>query len=182
MIEAVPEKKATAAFDLLYKEYYGPLVTYGHQLINNEQQAEEIATDVFIKLLRKKDDLNHPKDIKLFLYVTMRNACYDYLRYQQSAETTNQEIFDFVMSATDMPRTAEDVNKAQLLQAIFEEIEHLPQQCRQVFKHLFFNGMSTDQIMGAMKISRQVVQEQKNKALTLLRLALLKPDLPFYHL
>jgi RNA polymerase sigma-70 factor (family 1) len=174
MSQALPEKNFMEAFSILYRQHHRPLVAYGHQLINNEQQAEEIATDVFIKLLRKKNDFSDSKDIKLFLYVTVRNACYDYLRYGQPAETTHQEIIDFVTDPEEGRDKHEDLFRAQILQAIYHEIEHLPEQCKQVFKYLFFNGMSTDQITAEMKISPKTVREQKNRALTLLRLSLLK--------
>lgn len=161
------------AFSCLYRQHHQLLTDYSCQLINNEQHAEEIVTEIFIKLLRKRNDFDCVQDIKSFLYVTTRNACYDYLRCQTHGETSQQEILNLAGAAEDGADA--DDTKVKVLQAIYREIEHLPIQCKEVFKHIFFNGLSIEQIASVMKISSQAVQEQKNRALTLLRLSLLKP-------
>ena len=182
MISALPEKDFmeafrhgdSEAFSCLYRQHHQSLAYYSHQLINHKQHAEEIVTDIFIKLLRKRKDFTSTQDIKTFLYVSTRNACYDYLRCAACAEIRQQEVLDLI----DEPEEGEDEDraKARMLQAIYEEIEHLPIQCKQVFKNIFFNGLSTEQIALSMKMSSQAVLEQKSRALTLLRLSLLKPD------
>jgi RNA polymerase sigma-70 factor (ECF subfamily) len=164
------------AFSCLYRQHHQSLTHYSHQLINHEQQAEEIVTDVFIKLLRKRKDFTCTQDIKSFLYVTTRNACYDYLRCKKHTEPEHGEMLD--LAGESAPGEDKDQAKARVLQAIYEEIEHLPVQCRQVFKNIFFDGLGTEQIAAALKISSQAVLEQKNRALTLLRLSLLKPATP----
>ncbi|WP_315818083.1 helix-turn-helix transcriptional regulator [Paraflavitalea speifideaquila] len=46
-----------------------------------------------------------------------------------------------------------------------------------MFKYIFFNGFTTDQIARQLNISPQTVINQKTRALKLLRLSLLKKDL-----
>jgi RNA polymerase sigma-70 factor (family 1) len=181
MLSALPERDFirafrygdSEAFSCLYRQHHQPLTQFSRQLINNEQHAEEIVTDVFIKLLRKRNDFDSTQDIKTFLYVTTRNACYDYLRYAAYTESAQREVLDLAEEAEE--EGDQDEAKAKVLHTIYQEVEHLPVQCKLVFKNIFFNGLSTEQIATAMKISSQAVLEQKNKALTLLRLSLLKP-------
>lgn len=181
MLSALPERDFMKAFrygdsevfSCLYRQHHQSLTQFSHQLINNEQHAEEIVTDIFIKLLCKRNDFDSIQDIKTFLYVTTRNTCYDYLRCTAYTETEQREVSDLTKEAEE--KGDQEEAKAKVLHAIYQEIEHLPVQCKQVFKHIFFNGLSTEQIAVAMKISSQAILEQKNRALTLLRLSLLKP-------
>jgi RNA polymerase sigma-70 factor (ECF subfamily) len=163
------------AFNHLFRLHYRPLVYYGNQLVNDEQEAEDIVVDTFVKLLRKRADFDNLKDIKAFLFVAVRNACYDYLRYMQRHETSHQELF-YLAGKQDIMEDKEMI-KAKVLQEIYNEIEHLPGQCQKVFKYIFFNGLTTDQIANEMNISPQTVLNQKTRALRMLRLSLLKKDL-----
>lgn len=164
-----------AAFDYLFKLHYRPLVYYGSQLVADEQEAEDIVVETFVKLLRKRSDFDNLPDIKAFLFTSVRNACYDYLRYTQRHETSQQEL----IYLTGKEETIDDVEmiKAKVLQEIYNEIEHLPAQCQKVFKYVFFHGFTTEQIATEMNISPQTVLNQKNRALNQLRSSLLKKNL-----
>ncbi len=163
------------AFNHLFRLHYRPLVYYGNQLVSDEQEAEDIVVDTFVKLLRKRADFDNLKDIKAFLFISVRNACYDYLRYMQRHETSHQELF-YLAGKQEFMEDNEMI-KAKVLQEIYNEIENLPGQCQKVFKYIFFNGLTTDQIANEMDISPQTVLNQKTRALRLLRLSLLKKDL-----
>jgi RNA polymerase sigma-70 factor (family 1) len=164
-----------AAFDHLFKLYYRPLVYYGSQLVADEQEAEDIVVETFVKLLRKRTDFDKLPDIKAFLFTSVRNACYDHLRYTQRHETSHQEL----IYLTGKEEIIEDLEmiKAKVLQEIYNEIENLPAQCQKVFKYVFFHGLTTEQIAAEMNISPQTVLNQKNRALSLLRSSLLKKNL-----
>lgn len=163
------------AFNYLFRLHYRPLVYYGNQLVSDEQEAEDIVVDTFVKLLRKRTDFDNLKDIKAFLFISVRNACYDYLRYMQRHETSHQELFYLAGKQEIMDDN--EMIKAKVLQEIYNEIENLPGQCQKVFKYIFFNGLTTEQIAHTMGISPQTVLNQKTRALRLLRLSLLKKDL-----
>ena len=163
------------AFDHLFKLHYRALVYYGSQLVADEQEAEDIVVETFVKLLRKRADFDNLPDIKAFLFTSVRNACYDYLRYTQRHEISHQEL----IYLTGKEETIDDVEmiKAKVLQEIYNEIENLPTQCQKVFKYVFFHGLTTEQIAAEMNISPQTVLNQKNRALNQLRSSLLKKNL-----
>lgn len=163
------------AFDYLFKLHYRPLVYYGNQLTGNEQEAEDIVVEVFVKLLRKRNDFDNLQDIKSFLFTSVRNACYDHLRYLQRHETSHKDYS--YLKGNQETIDDQEMIKAKVLQTIYHEIENLPAQCQKVFKYVFIHGLSTEQIAAEMNISPQTVLNQKTRALQLLRMSLLKKNL-----
>lgn len=164
-----------AAFDYLFKLHYRALVYYGSQLVGDEQEAEDVVVETFVKLLRKRADFDNLQDIRSFLFTSVRNACYDYLRYMQRHETSHQELI-YLTGKEEITDDLEMI-KAKVLQEIYNEIENLPTQCQKVFKYVFLHGLTTEQIAAEMNISPQTVLNQKTRALNLLRLSLLKKNL-----
>ncbi len=67
-----------------------------------------------------------------------------------------------------------EILRVELLKEIYDEIENLPGRCRQVFKALFIEGLSTDQIAENLSINVQTVRTQKARAIQLIKIQLLK--------
>jgi len=130
-----------ASIRQLYHLYYRPLCYFAERLVGNKAEAEDIAVDSFLKLLRKKDDFTTLPDIRSFLFTATRNACFDHLRKNRSKDKSAREL-------TYLARPEEQFGEREMiaskvLQIIYTEIESLPPQCRAVFTSLFMKGKST---------------------------------------
>jgi RNA polymerase sigma-70 factor (family 1) len=154
----------------LYVLYYRPLCYFNQKLINFSQEAEDISTETFLKLLQKRNDFDSLSDIKSFLFTASKNACLDFLRKEKRHNKSHQEIS--LLSPLEELFGEQEMITAKVLQAIYAEIENLPNQCQQVFKSIFIEGKSTAMIAEEMGISPQTVLNQKTKALQKIRLAL----------
>lgn len=158
----------------LYKTHYRPLCYFNQKIVQHIQEAEDISTEVFLKLLRKKNDFGSLNEIKSFLFTASKNACLDFLRKQKQQIT--QELSSDIVTI-DENSIDEEMLTAKILQSIYAEIESLPKQCKQVFKAIFIEGKSTAVIAEEMGISPQTVLNQKTKALRIIRLAINQEDI-----
>jgi RNA polymerase sigma-70 factor (family 1) len=164
-----------AAVKQLYDLHYQALCYYADKLLFNKEEAEDIAVESFLKLLRKKDDFDNLKDIESFLFTSARNACIDVLRKTKRREK-DHETLAFLSEPDSFPDDKEMIT-AMTLQTIYAEIENLPQQCKLVFQAIFIDGKTTSQIAEEMGISPQTVLNQKSKAIQVLRMKLYKEGL-----
>lgn len=159
-----------AAIRQLYDLYYRSLCYFAEKLINDKAEAEDIAVNTFLKLLKKKDDFDKLPGIKAFLFTTTRNACIDHLRKIKRQNKSNIEFKN--LSEPDEMFGDKEMITAKVLQVIYAKVESLPCQCQQIFKSIFIESKSTSIIALEMGISPQTVLNQKSKAIQILRLAL----------
>lgn len=165
----------TNAIRDVFGAFYRPLCYFATQLIGNQQEAEDIAIDSIIKLLEKRKDFDNLVNIKSFLFVTVRNACFDYLRSEQRHGRSHNELLYLQGEAEE--QIENEMIKARVLQEIFVQVEKLPTQCRKIFKLIFYKGLSTAEIAQQMGLTARTVLNQKTRAINLLRSTLLNKDM-----
>jgi RNA polymerase sigma-70 factor (ECF subfamily) len=68
------------AFDSLVRKYHGKLISLIYQIIGSNNEAEDIAQEIFIKIFYKLNDYNPQYPFYSWLYRITINKCYDYLR------------------------------------------------------------------------------------------------------
>lgn len=156
----------------LFDMFYHRLCYYAESIIHQRQEAEDIVVEGFLKLLKKREDFEDTGDIKSFLYTATRNACIDYLRKQKRHRQSEIEI----QYLSEQTSSTEDIHliNAEVMATLYEEIERLPPQCAQIFKLMFFQRLTTDQVAKQLSISPKTVLNQKGKAIQLLRKAFLQ--------
>jgi len=159
----------------LYKIYYRPLCYFNQKIIQHTHEAEDISTEIFLKLLQRKNDFGSLGEIKGFLFTASKNACLDFLRKEKQQQKSHDRIFPVI--AIDENFIEQEMLTAKILQSIYAEIESLPKHCKQVFKAIFIEGKSTAVIAEEMGISPQTVLNQKTKALRIIRLAIYQEDI-----
>lgn len=65
---------------LLFEKLWSPLVHYAMNITGNEKEAEDIVSDVFVKLLNTQKTFPRFEDAKAYLYIMVRNRCFDHLK------------------------------------------------------------------------------------------------------
>jgi len=156
-------KKGDAkVFAWMYKLYYNRLLYFAKQLIADEQEAQDIISGVFIKLWHKRADFGSMPSVRAFLYVAVRNACFDFLKYSKRLAARQK---DFQYWAEDKEEEVLHLMlKAELLQEIVAEIEKLPPQYQAVCKLSFFEGLANDEIAEKLELSVKTVRNIKAMA------------------
>jgi RNA polymerase sigma-70 factor (ECF subfamily) len=166
------------ALNVLWKNHYKALVYFADQLVRNNLLSEDIVAETFVKVWNMHDRFDNVHSIKAFLYVTVRNTCYDHLRSQEIHARIHKEIlYTADYYATEMGRDDYDMMYAEYIQQLYVQVANLPERCREVFKLYFFNRSSTREIADLLNISEQTVRNQKTKAIHMLRSVLLKKDM-----
>jgi RNA polymerase sigma-70 factor (family 1) len=137
-------------------------------LIRDRPAAEDIVKDTFIKLWLKQQDFGTPQNVKAFLYITVRNACLNYLRHMQVREATQKELTYLGMDREDA-HVLNNMIKTEVMHEIYAEIEKFPKKRRYIFKLAYLEGMKNEEIANLLNISISTVKTQKARAILALR-------------
>ena len=115
-------------FDLHYKS----LCYCAGRLIQNDTEAEDIVSNCFVKLWKSEREVKSNESIKAFLYISCRNACFNYLRDLKVKTALQQEYF--AQLASSVQTVFVKIVKAEVLALLEKEIELLPDKYREVFR------------------------------------------------
>jgi RNA polymerase sigma-70 factor (family 1) len=169
------KKGSSHAFKAVYNLYFPSLCFFAKRLVDNDAEGEDIAADSFIKLLNRHEFFDTLPNIKAFLYITTRNACLNYLRYMQKQASSKKDL-ELLQEGADEHVLSHMVH-AEVLREVEYEIEQLPQRCKEIFKLIYYERKSADEIAQQLNISINTVWVQRAKAIQLIRTNLLKKGL-----
>ena len=160
------------AFQIIFEEFNRVLFTCAMQLVKDKEQAEDIVSETFSKLWLRHEVFQTTGHVKAFLFVTTRNACLNHLRHIQR-KTASQSELSYILKDKDDQDVITDMIQGELLKKIYPVIEMLPKKCKAIFKMIYFEDASTDEVAARLNISARNVLNQKRRALLLLKKKLL---------
>jgi RNA polymerase sigma-70 factor, ECF subfamily len=68
------------AYQELYENFKGPIMSYVSALVRNESVAEEVTQEVFLRVYRTRETYRAEAKFSTWLWTITRNACLDHLR------------------------------------------------------------------------------------------------------
>lgn len=156
-----------SAFNQLFRCFYIRLVDFAANILKARPPAEEIVNDVFVKLWQRRQYLPEVQKLKVFLYVAVKNGCYNYLRSNSLWSVTVG--IDQVASITTLQDPEADMAFRELQHRLNSIIAALPEQCRQVFRMVREDGLKYKEVAEVLQISPRTVETQLFRAVKKIR-------------
>jgi RNA polymerase sigma-70 factor (ECF subfamily) len=160
----IAENNDNHAFGQLYMSYIDKLRQFANSIIKNHELAEEIVSDVFLKIWRNRANLKKIENFKLYLYISTKNTALNYL-----SRHFRKEIVSLDEMALNIP--AVNYNPENLLitseavKKIEFAIQNLPLRCRLIFKLAKEDGLKYNDISKLLNISIKTIDNQMAIAL-----------------
>jgi RNA polymerase sigma-70 factor (ECF subfamily) len=158
------------AFEVLFKQWYEPLCKYAHSLLQDRDEAEDIAQKTFCKLWDQRDKVEIHTSIKSYLYRMVHNECLNRIKQLQIQSEHKEKIANSSAIADNC--TEETLFHKELSKRIELAIAALPERCREVFLLSRMQHLSYVKIAETLQISPNTVETQIVKALKVLRMKL----------
>ncbi len=152
----------------IFHLYNRSLLYFALQYVKTREVAEEIVSDVFVKVWRLREDFYEIEKLKAFLYISTKNACLNHLKtsYIKQKKINIDECGEFLSDDSD---TYMKIIKAELVKSIFEEVSKLPLRQQEVFRLSYLDDLSTEEISEKLKISHTSVYTNRSRAIKTLR-------------
>lgn len=151
---------------------------FTYSIIRNKEASEEIVSDLFYKLWERREHVESLEKIKAFLFVSARNACYDYINSPKNRIKQEWDLLDTIDNQE--ADTLHRIIYSELVELIVREVDKLPKQQAVVFRMSFLEGMTTEEICLKLGTSIGNVYFAKSKALSTLRRVFERKDLKLY--
>ncbi len=154
-------------FEMLFKTHYKALLAYAFVILKDEDDAEEIVQQLFLKFWEKRELLSVQTSLKAYLYKCVYHDSLNYLKHQK-VKTKYQDFTQHSMNNTYNDR----LEVTELQEQINLALNDLPEQCRTIFQMSRFEELKYREIAEALGLSIKTVENQMGKALRIMRIKL----------
>lgn len=148
-----------------FNVYYPLLTIYASKYIDDINVCEDIIQDVFISFWMKKKSFPNVLAVKSFLYISVRNACLDYLKHTKVVEK-----FRIHSLARDenSESVMDEIIRKEAYSEIYGEINKLPEMGKKVLL-LAIKENSNEEIAEILNIAITTVKTHKARAYKIMR-------------
>ena len=157
-------------FDLLYMSYYPKAKTFLMNMLDDADEAEDLAQDAFVKLWTSREQLAQVRNLNSYVYQTVKYTLFAHVNKKKEIMQTGIE------GAYDLP-SQDDLESVvcsnELEQLIEHVIDSMPPQRKRIFTMSRKEGMTTEEISQKLGISKRTVETHISLALATLRNAIL---------
>lgn len=153
------------AFAELYNHYKIPAIKFCVSLVKDEEEAENMIHDVFIKIWEKRNQINPDLNFNSYLFTCLRNLAFDYFKKMEKSQFLKQQYMDRM---EEMHNGATDAEEAKIV-LLRAGIDALSEKRKQILKLNVEEGKSYQEIAELMRISKNTVKNQLVKAKQFLR-------------
>ena len=154
----------TRRFQLLMEVTSDELLHYALSFVRNQEIAEELISDVYVKIWHKRSELPNIQNIRSYLFIAVKNSCLSHLRKMKNEKIVFiDEYNDFLFPAIES--NDEETIEKEKLNKIYEAIGELPPKCKEAFSLAKINGFKHREIADIMSISEKTVNNHLVTAL-----------------
>lgn len=148
-----------SAYREIFISFYKPLQQFAFSFVKSRELAEEIVSDVFLKIWLNRSELHLVENLKVYLYVSIKNTSLKYLLKQHrqvaiSIDELEVELESFSRTPEEIMLTAEMLNK------IKESVNSLPPRCKIIFKLIKEDGLKYKEVAEILNISIKTIDNQ----------------------
>lgn len=172
-------------FENFYITWYSRVKYFARDYVLSDEEAENIAQDVFWEFYQKREELGFHINLVAYLFTSVKNKCIDYLRrrlMEQEAAVKMQEEFDlsFRMKFDSLEAfNLEGLSEDNIKDIIEKALDTLPERCREIFVMSKIEGKKQKEIAEELNVSVKTIESQMTIAYKKLREEL-KNHLPLF--
>jgi RNA polymerase sigma-70 factor (ECF subfamily) len=154
------------AFEQIFHHYYQNLCVFASKIIKDNDAAEEIVQDLFVKMWEKRKSLNINTSLKNYLVRSVKNQCINFIKHYHIRNTYAENILaqNKLQAEKD-----DDFIEFDLSKKIEESINSLPKKRQEIFRLSREEGLKYREIAEKLNISIKTVEAQMGLAIKALR-------------
>lgn len=156
------------AFDKVFNDYYKNLCRFAFSIVHDEDSAQSLVQQVFIKLWEKRSSLDHIEQLVPYLTRMVQNHCINFV----NREKRSIKLADFPSDVQTGSTTEEQLDVNEFEEQLIIALSALPDRCKMAFEYSRFENYTNNEIAQKMEISTKGVEALIGRALKSLRISL----------
>ncbi|MGO4293603.1 RNA polymerase sigma-70 factor [Chitinophaga sp. RAB17] len=152
------------AFSRLFRHLYDRLLHFCIRYVHVKEAAEEIVSDVFVKLWNRRTELEPIINLEVYLFVAVKNHSLNYLEqysHLRIVPLSGSDTAD-LRNSVDLER---DLEWKEMRFKMDKVVSSLPAQCRRIFQLIKEDGFKYKEVAEILGISPRTVETQLFRAM-----------------
>ncbi len=147
------------AYNQLYELLSDGVHRFSYSLVKSNEIAEEIVSDVFIKLWEIRSKLMEIENLRVYLYTIAKNFSLNYIAKNYKNRNISLDMID-IEAVIGVGGPVEMCISADLVRQIRQVIRQLPPQCKLIFQMVKEDGLKYKEVAAILDISPLTVRNQ----------------------
>lgn len=153
------------AFDQLFLDFYDRLVAFAKQYVKHRESAEEITSELFVRLWLRRNKLADISRPDVYLYISIKNACLNHLRQTNRQHALYlEETVPATLNIISSHDPAAQLEHKELQAKLDAAVNTLPEQRRLIFRMVKEDGLKCREVAEILDLSVRTVESQVYKA------------------
>jgi RNA polymerase sigma-70 factor (ECF subfamily) len=152
------------AYRQLFSLFYNKLSRFVMGFTKSKELTDEIVSDVFINIWRRRKNMEEIRNLKLYLYVSAKNTAFNYLKKLHREHHTDLDSVEIEPEDPFADPGAALITREMNLK-LRSAINDLPPRCKLIFTLVKDDGMTYKQTATLLDISESTVENQLSIAL-----------------
>ena len=147
------------AYKEVYLNFYPSLLLFISGIIKSKQYAEELVSDLFIKIWEKRKTLEEIQNFRVYCFVAARNLSINQLEKMRLQRTTSLDGYQQSL-ANPNPDPEQLMISAEMVRRIYEVVEQLPPRCKLAFKLVKEHGFKYKEAAEILEVAEKTIENQ----------------------
>lgn len=152
------------AYKELFISFYPPLIQFVTGIIKSRMSAEEVVSDLFLKIWEKRKTLEEIQNLRVYCFVAARHLSINQLEKQKRQHVVDIEDYKNHL-INPAPDPEECMISAEMLRRIQAVVEELPPRCKLSFKLIKEFGFKYREAAEILQVSEKTIENQLSIAL-----------------
>lgn len=167
------------AYTYIYREYSQALYAYGMHFTSDKGLVEDCIQDVFIKIFQNRRHLQSTDNIKLYLFIALKNELFNIFRKDIKYSQIDSLEPVFAAEYTIEDEIIENEREQFLNEKMIRMLEVLSPRQKEIIYYRFVEGLSYEEICQIMDMNYQSTQNLIQRSLKKLRTTFSQAEMQF---
>lgn len=164
MVNSIRLFEDADAYKQLFLLYHLRLIQFSYSITKNRESAEEVVSDVFLKIWSNRKSLDKIENVHLYLYICTKNLSINSLKKQN-----RQKLFSLDEAVVELKSLYFDPEQLMITSEMFKRIRYavqqLPPRCQLIFKLVKEDGLKYKEVAELLGLSLKTIENQMAIAL-----------------
>jgi len=164
LLSAIAFTNDQAAYKELFLLLHSRLKQFAYSILKSQEEAEELVSDLFIKVWEKRNQLTTIESPLLYFYTSAKNLAFNRISKQKRQPSLPPE--EWLVQLNSIYFDPEQLMMTEeMMRQIRQAINNLPPRCRVIFKLVKEDGLKYREVAELLQLSIKTVEAQMAIAL-----------------